>query len=291
MLGGGIAGLSACVYLGRAQRDTLLIDSGKSLVRWAPDIENYLGFPKGIAGEELLAKGRKQAIRHTVKAVQDDVLRAECKADQFRLYGKTRNFACRYLLIATGILHVPPDLNGVSDCLGNSIFFCKDCDGLRARQKRVAIYGVNDEAAEYALAMRIYSQHVNIVTDGRARNWSRKYAGCLAKRRIPIHDQKIVRAIHNEGRLQELRLEDGSTLKVGALFATRGDIFHNSLAKQMGAKISAGEIRVNLQMRTSVPRLYAAGCVTPANCQAIIAAGQGAAAAQAINREIFEAAL
>ena len=81
-------------------------------------------------------------------------------------------------------------------------------------------------------------------------------------------------------------------MKIDYIFTTRGDIFHTGLAKKLGAKLdSDGQIKVDLCMRTSVPGLYAAGCVTPANCQMIIAAGQGAAAAQAINRDLFEESL
>jgi thioredoxin reductase (NADPH) len=89
-----------------------------------------------------------------------------------------------------------------------------------------------------------------------------------------------------------LRFASDAAIKIDYIFTTRGDIFHNHLAKKLGAKLdSDGQIKVDHCMRTSVPRLYAAGCVTPANCQMIIAAGQGAAAAQAINRDLFEESL
>jgi thioredoxin reductase (NADPH) len=69
-------------------------------------------------------------------------------------------------------------------------------------------------------------------------------------------------------------------------------VFHNHLARQLGASLdTAGQVIVDKEQRTSVPGLYAAGCVTPANCQMIIAAGDGAAAAQAINRDLFEDSL
>jgi thioredoxin reductase (NADPH) len=89
-----------------------------------------------------------------------------------------------------------------------------------------------------------------------------------------------------------LRFEDGRDLKIDNIFTTRGDIFHTELAESLGAKLDGeGQIEVDHCMRTSVPGLYAAGCVTPANCQMIIAAGQGATAAQAINRDLFEESL
>jgi thioredoxin reductase (NADPH) len=78
-------------------------------------------------------------------------------------------------------------------------------------------------------------------------------------------------------------------VRIDNIFTTRGDVFHTRLAKSLGVRLDAdGQIEVDHCMRTSVPRLYAAGCVTPANCQMIIAAGQGAAAAQAMNRDLFE---
>jgi thioredoxin reductase (NADPH) len=84
-------------------------------------------------------------------------------------------------------------------------------------------------------------------------------------------------------------LADGVKLLAQSIFTTRGDVFNNSLARQLGAQVDAeGQIIVDRCQRTNVRGLFAAGCVTPANCQMIIAAGDGAAAAQAINRELFE---
>jgi thioredoxin reductase (NADPH) len=87
-------------------------------------------------------------------------------------------------------------------------------------------------------------------------------------------------------------LSSGEEVEVDALFTTRGDICYNELARSLGADVDPeGQIKVNVSMATSVPGLYAAGCVTPANCQMIISAGDGAVAAQAINRDLFEESL
>jgi thioredoxin reductase (NADPH) len=81
-------------------------------------------------------------------------------------------------------------------------------------------------------------------------------------------------------------------MHVEGAFTTRGDIVHSHLAETAGAKLDEeGEIIVDHCQKTTVPGLYAAGCVTPANCQMIIAAGQGAIAGQAINRDLFEDSL
>ena len=89
-----------------------------------------------------------------------------------------------------------------------------------------------------------------------------------------------------------LTFEQGHPIELDAVFTTRGDVYHNDLAEHVGASIDTeGEIIVDACLRTNVAGLYAAGCVTAANCQMIIAAGQGAAAGQAINRDLFEESL
>src|SRR5215216_2547159 len=160
IIGGGIAGLSAAIYLGRAQRDTLLLDSGKSMARWEPDVQNYLGFPDAIDGNDLLRRGRKQSCRYGIEIKRVEIVDAKKRSDCFQLSSKRSTYLARRVLIATGIFHLPPQLPGLDECLGHSMFFCKDCDGFRVQGKKILIYGSNNETAEYALAMLLYSSAV-----------------------------------------------------------------------------------------------------------------------------------
>ena len=289
IVGAGFAGLSAAVYLGRAQREALVIDAGKSMARWEPKVENYLGFPDGISGQGLLERARRQAHRYRIRFKRDYISEARSDAGSFILKGKSASYACRRLLLATGVFHVPPDIPGVRICLGHSMFFCKDCDGVRVRGKNVAIYGWNNEATEYALAMLSYTHCVTIVTDGRSPGWDAQHTEALKRRAIPVEVEPIVRLVRSGSKLKALRLKDAKELPIQALFATRGDIVFNKLAKDLGAALdSTGQVIVDTSMRTNIMGLFATGCVTPANCQMIIAAGQGAIAAQTINREFFE---
>jgi len=289
IVGGGLAGVSAGLYLGRALRDVLVIDNGKSMARWEPHVENYLGFPNGISGEKLLHNGKRQARKYGALFHADKITSARQSPNGgFALKGQTANYHCERLLLATGIFHIPPDIRGFSSCLGHSMFFCKDCDGHRVRGKALLIYGWTDETVEYALGMLQYSSRVSIVTDARKPCWSGRSGKLLKKYGIPVYTDCIKEAVHQGRQLQVLRFADGDKLSVQALFTTRGDIYLNKLAKALGARLDEeGQIEVDACMQTSVRGLYAAGCVTPANCQMIIAAGQGAIAAQAINRDLF----
>ncbi len=289
VIGGGIAGLSAAIYLGRAERDTLVIDSGHSMAEWEPEVRNYLGFPDGVGGKDLIRFGRRQAKWHKVDFAHDEIKSVARRKEGFFLGGRRTTYRTNRLLLATGIFHLPPKIPGVKDCLGHSMFFCKDCDGYRVRGKRIAICGANNEAVEYALGMLHYSPCVVVATNAEKPRWSRKHARLLKEYEIPVHREKITGVDHRKCQVRGLRLKGATEVKIDYIFTTRGDIFHTKLARSLGARLDRdGQIEVDQCMRTSVPRLYAAGCVTPANCQMIIAAGQGAAAAQAINRDLFE---
>jgi thioredoxin reductase (NADPH) len=292
VVGGGLAGLSAAVYLGRALRRTLVVDSGKSLARWEPEVQNYLGFPAGIDGRELLELGRRHALQYRAVLMNDEITEAIHADGLFCLKGKTDSYQAHRVLLATGLFHLPPEIPGVNECIGHSMFFCKDCDGYRVQGRRVAVIGRNNEAVEYALSMLVYSACVVIATNGQSPAWDEPHRTWVKEYEIPVFDQPVTEVQHHNGCMQSICFPGGLRVELDCVFTTRGDVFHNRLAHQLGARLDDdGQVMVNEKFRTTVPGLYAAGCVTPANCQMIIAAGDGAAAAQAINRDLFEESL
>ncbi len=292
IVGGGLAGLSAAIYLGRANRNILVVDENRSMAQWEPDVQNYLGFPDGIAGAELVRRGHIQAKRYGTRFVHDRIIRARKGRGYFRLRGGQRWYECKRVLIATGIFHIPPDLPEIHSCLGHSMFFCKDCDGYRVKGQAIGIYGWTNEAVEYALAMLLYSPCVAILSDGRKPMWDKQHQEWLLEYKVPVHTSKIRAVFAPNHRLRRVGLCDETEVLLNALFITRGDIYHSDLARGLGAKVDAqGQVLVDEQMCTTLKGLYAAGCVTPANCQMVIAAGEGATAAQAINRDLFEESL
>jgi thioredoxin reductase (NADPH) len=292
VIGGGLAGLSAAIYLSRALRDVLVIDSGESLALWEPAVQNYLGFPECIEGRELLRRGREQAEKYGASFASEEIGRIARHGDLFHLEGQKTKFDCRRLLLATGVYHLPPKIPAVNECVGKSIFFCKDCDGYRVQGKRVIIAGNNNEAVRYALEIMMFTECVTLAANGEVPHWDERHECWLREYKVPILLEKIVRVENSEGLLSNITLATGHKIAADCLFTTRGDMFHNELARQLGAALDDdGQVIVDKEQRTSIPGVYAAGCITPANCQMIISAGHGAAAAQAINRDLFEESL
>lgn len=292
VVGAGPAGLSAAIYLGRAMRNVLVVDANKPMCRWEPDIKNYLGFPDGISGDELLQRGRTQTERYKIEFVEDVVETAHGQAGDFTVVGKKGEYQARRLILATGIFHIPPAIPELECCLGHSMFFCKDCDGFRVQGKKIGVVGTNNDTVEYALGMLAYSPCVFVLTNGFKPIWDKQHGQWLEEYRIRVFDGRVEKVDHENGKIRTIAFAKGETLVLNTVFTTRGDVFHSRIADDLGAEIDdTGEILVDKCMMTSVKGLYAAGCVTPANCQIIIAAGQGAIAAQSINRDLFEESL
>jgi thioredoxin reductase (NADPH) len=288
VVGGGLAGLSAALYLGRSQRRAVLIDAGDSMARWEPIVENYLGFPEGLSGEKLLELARAQVRKFGVHTIHDRITRIHRSGEMFVLEG-AGTYRSGSVLLATGLTHLLPDIRGADGCLGRSVLFCKDCDAFRVRGKRIAVYGRRNEAARYALAMLTFSPSVTVVTDGRVPVWDRVWEETLQEYGIQVRGEPISELLHRDGWLEAIEFQDGALCDADAMFTTRGDVYHTALAEGLGAaEDEEGQLLVDGDMRTTVPGLYAAGCVTPANCQMIIAAGQGATAAQAIDHDLFD---
>ena len=103
-----------------------------------------------------------------------------------------------------------------------SLFFCKDCDAYRAQGKRIVVIGRNNEAADYALAMLLFSPSVMIATNGQAPTWDSDHAGWLREYQVLIRQDRIKMVEHDEGHLRALTFEQGDSLKLDAAFTTRG---------------------------------------------------------------------
>src|SRR5687768_11719974 len=109
IVGGGLAGLSASIYLGRALRDAVLIDAGHSLALWEHEVQNYLGFPKGISGEELVERGREQAKHYGTTLVIDEIKAVGREDGVFWAQGKQGVYRGLRMLLCTGLYHIPPE--------------------------------------------------------------------------------------------------------------------------------------------------------------------------------------
>lgn len=138
-------------------------------------------------------------MRFVASVITDDIGSLVQAGDTFRLTGLGTIYHARRVLLATGLTHLPPEIPGIKDCLGRSVFFCKDCDAYRVQGKHLVIIGWNNEAAEYTLAMLAFTCHVIICTNGRTPQWDPIRTGWLDEYKVPVRHDRIYALAHDAG--------------------------------------------------------------------------------------------
>lgn len=292
VVGGGPAGLTAAIYLGRFKRSVLVIDSGHG-GRWdSHEInQNYMGFPDGISTQELRAKGKQQAERFHAKFAEEKVVGIE-KHENFEVQTETKKFFAKTLIIASGVKDKFPRFESLKDCLGKSLFVCITCDGYKTQNKRITVIGNSNDALVTAVQFMNYSKDVSVVTDKEPGSWqlNPELIERLKKRNIAFYDGIIEDIVSEGGLIKTIKLHDGRTVETDFVFSMEGALPNSDLARSIGVDTdSNGYILTNNEQRTNIKGVYAAGDVTREFAhQVVTAAHEGATAAQAANYDLYD---
>jgi thioredoxin reductase (NADPH) len=290
VVGGGPAGLSAAIYLGRFLRKTVVIDSGEGRSSGSQINENYLGFPRGVRAARLRELGQQQARRFDVRIVRGTIGSAAFSGGEFVLSGDCGQWRGRTLIIASGVTDVWPTFPGVERHVGRSLFWCITCDGFRTRGKKLVLIGADEEAAVTARQFRAYTSDILFVEerlDGDS-SIGPKQMRAMKQQGIEVVQGRVDRVFGRAGRLREVEV-NGERFPAEILFSLLGSVPNSQLAAQLGALLDEGKyINITSEQRTNVPRLYAAGDVTGPNAHQVSSAvHEGAMAGQAANFDLY----
>jgi thioredoxin reductase len=274
IVGGGPAGLSAALVLGRARRKVLVIDEGRPRNAASRAAHGFLT-RDGIAPLELLRLGREQLQRYeTVSWLADRVERA---APAFRLDTKGgKRLACRKLIIATGLVDQLPDIPGLAELYGTRVFHCPYCDGFEAKDQALVVYGSGDRhGGGFALELLQWSRNVTLCLGGG--ELSAGFRERLARYEVTVRDERIARLT-----AERVELEGGSSLPYGAFFFASVPRQGSDLAAQLGCT------EVDRYGQTNVPGVYVVGDASRDVLQISVAVGEGAQAAITANTALLE---
>jgi len=200
IIGGGPAGLSAAIYLGRFLRSVLVIDDGDGRSTYQQINENYLGFPDGIAATELRKLGKKQAEKFGAEFVSEEVHDIEGSFGSFIVKGE-KEYHAKTIILATGVTDKFPLFENSKEYIGKSIFWCITCDGFQAKDKKVVVIGNDDEAASNSLELLNYTKHLTLLTnnDKGESNISDEHKRLLERHHIAIIESCLVNVEGSDG--------------------------------------------------------------------------------------------
>ncbi len=266
VVGGGAAGLSAALILGRSRRRVLVCDEGRPRNVPAGEVHGFLS-REGIRPRELLEIAREQITRYpSVTYASAYIAEARNEEQSFLLASASGTvYRTQRLLLATGMYDDLPDIDGLGDLWGRKAFVCPYCDAWEYRQKSIAVIGPRGRAEELAAELRQWSDDV----------W--------------ICEQCSIARIETNGSSPGIVLGDGSRRQCDAIFVTAPLRLRYPLVEALGLHVRAdGGIAVDECGRTSVARCYAAGDAVTTAHQLMVAAASGIRAAMAINEDLLE---
>ncbi len=289
IIGGGPAGLTAGLYLCRADVDTVLLDrelTGGQLIM-APLIENYPGFPDGVEGTELVGRMKKQAARFGLEIktfVQatgvtpgDDVMTLHLES------GELNSSA---LIVATGRAPRKMGIPGEEEFNGRGISYCATCDGPLFRDRVVMVIGGGDAAVGEALHLARFASKVIIVHrrgELRASSYLRERAAAEPKLEIMWNSE--IKSVNGGETVDSATIANNSSgertdVPVSCIFFYVGNTPNTAFLSNLLDLDDDGYIITDEHLESTVPGIFAAGDVRAGLFrQVVVAAGEGALAA------------
>jgi thioredoxin reductase (NADPH) len=285
IIGGGPAGLTAAIYLGRYRRRVTVFDAGSSRAALIPRTQNYPGFAEGITGLDLLAALTAQAENYGVNLIKCEAQLGRV-GQVFCVAGKNADVCAPRVIMATGLIDNRPDIEGFEPGAdGSLVRYCPICDGYEAAEKEICVFGSVEEACGKALFLRTFSKSVTLLTrDG----GHRPEKDCMALEAAGVGlPEGAVACLRQQAGKIVASFEDGSKAYFDLLYPVLGCAVRSKLAAGLGARqTKSGYLVVDENMQTTVPGLYAAGDVVSDLHQIAVATGHAAIAATRIHNSL-----
>jgi thioredoxin reductase len=287
VVGGGAAGLSAALVLGRARQRTLVVDAGRPSNAPAHGIGGLLGHDQRPP-RDLYAAGRAELVRYpSVEVREGEVVGGKALDDGFVLdLGDGTQEHARAVLLATGMEYRYPALPGIAERWGHSVFHCPFCHGWEVHGQPLGVLDRGAPGVHRALLLRVWSDDVTLFADGPA-ELTAGDADRLRAAGVAVEERPVAGLVGAGDSLSAVVLAGGDERACHALLVPVTLHQRSDLAVQLGAELArpgqlaVDAVAVDPLFRTSVPGLSAAGdiCVEMPSVANAVAAGSNAAAA------------
>lgn len=295
VVGAGLAGLTAAMFGGRYGLSVAVVDqmgAGGQIIN-AEHIENFPGFPQGIAGYDLGPLVQEQAEAAGAEFLFDSVRELQTGADAHRLRCDEEELRARAVIIAAGSSMRSLGIPGEEELMGKGVSHCASCDGPFFAGGRVCVVGGGDAAMDEALVLAQHAANVTVFHRGSALRAQEAIVRKAASTpNIEVVYNTVVEEILGEEAVSGVRVRDlkaGSTREeaVAGVFVYVGLEPNTAFLREVVELDATGHVVTDIMMRTSVPGIFAAGDIRHQSVALLAAAaGDGATAAKAAYRYI-----
>ena len=285
IVGGGAAGLSAALVLGRARRRVAVVDAGAPRNAPAAHMQGFLS-RDGMPPSALLEVGRAEVTGYGVRILEGRV--AELAPGFSVGLADGPVLTARRVLVATGVGDELPDIPGVLERWGRDLLHCPYCHGWEVRDQPLGVLGTHPGAVLHAQLVRQWSE--DVVFFAHTHDVTGDEQAAFDARGIRVERGRVVALVIDRDRLTGVELGSGRVVPRAAVFVRPGNRPHtDGLLAGLGCdRDDDGFVTVDRTGRTTVPGVFAAGNVVDPRAQVITSAGAGSAAAIAINAELVQ---
>ena len=290
VIGGGPAGLTAAIYLGRFRRNFVVANSGASRALWIPKSHNHAGFPEGVIGSELVSRMRSQAMKYGARIVSETVSELTQLADgTFDATLENIRINARTVLLATGVIDKEPALPNLFDGVQKGLIrHCGICDGYEVIDHKIAVIGYGETGLGEALFLRNYTSDITLMSLGEPLNLDSAQRRKMQSAGIKTVEEAVTQVEIDGGRIVALTVNGHGTLEFDTLYSALGYAPRSSLAGALGAALENHCVVTDEHQRSTVPNFFVAGDVAKGVDQISVAMGHAAAAATAIHNSLRE---
>ena len=298
IIGGGPAGLTAGIYLSRARMNTLLIEKalpgGQAIL--TEIIENYPGFPHGIAGPELMQKMEEQAVRFGLKIEYGEVEEVKIKEDKVKIVKiNNKEYRTMTIILASGAEASKLGAPGEEKLRGRGVSYCATCDAPFFKDQKIVVVGGGDMAIEEALYLTKFVREVTIVhRRDRLRATKILQERVFANKKINFTWDSVAIKISGKEKVEGVLIQNKKTgeekeIFCQGVFVFVGNVPNSKFLNKLIKLDKKGYILTDDNMMTSQEGIYACGDVRKKILrQVVTACGEGATAAFAAQKYIEE---
>ena len=293
IVGGGPAGLSAALLMGRGRTRALVCDTGSARHLVAPEAHSFLT-RDGTPPAELRRIGREQLEPYeTIEFRHAEVTSIEQRPEGgFRVSAEGQPaIDAQFVLLATGIVDIHLEIPGYMDFWGKSLVHCPYCHGWEFRDRPLGVLAPTPDTLDMGPLLTHWSKDVIVFAQAEL-EIPEELASRMEAKHVAVERRSVRRIVgsSNSGMIEAVELEDGARIPRAALYyrpKQRPSDFVQDLGPGLGTRFTEeGFVEVDEWQRTSVAGLYAAGDLTTARQQIVVAAAHGFTAALAIERAL-----